>query len=930
MPVALTVSSPPTATPSSLPMNSTQGSATPVISTISVNGPDKPVSFTATVSTATGGNWLTISPTSGSTPAVITVQANPAGLGSGQYAGSVAINFGSTQQTVSARLSISPVTVTVVPNALQFRCQQGGVLPGAGVLSLISSDNSPVTFMATAMGPLTVNTVAGSTNMNVAVTPAACQTQGSATGSITVNTPGRTPAIQTVPVTVVVDPPAVKAPVLNAMPSGLTFSFVQGSVEESRGLTLANQGGGTLNVTAAAGTAAGGPWLSVSCPQSALSGAATVVCPVTADPGKVPAAGTYRGEILITDDVAGQSVRIPVTMTVTALANVLVSHLGMSFSVVQGGINPPADTVDIVNGSAGTLNWTATPSTASGGNWLKINGASTAASGSSTATNPALLSISVDGAGLKAGIYYGSLQITATDVATGRPAANSPRTVAVALNVLVTGSYLSPIVRPNGLTFSADAGAGSLSGQSVSVYNLGSGAVSYSSAAVTDDGGGWCKASPATGTVNENGQIGVQVDFSTLAVGTHSCTLRLLFGDGSLQNLSVLAVTTSPGVSASARISGLATERAAAPQAGCDASKLPWTVNLTSPGQGGTVIAYQGASLEAKIVDGCTMAVVGANVSVSFGNGDPSRTMVSAGGGLYRASWTPTNVPSNLAQTTVLIQVVATPQLGQGYQQGGSTPAIPIAVAQQVKSPTLISKIVNSASYAPSGQVAPCSWVAIFGQNLADSQVLATVLPLGDGLGNANARLGGSALPLSYVDGAQINAQIPCGLNANTQLDLQVLHGGVQSPTEQVVVSESQPAIFTMNQQGYGQGAIFWTTPGGTYTIADEKNPPPAGSVVEIYCTGLGPVTPQVKEGTASPTAPETTSTTMQTPAVTIGGVPAKVLFSGLTPGAVGLYQINVVVPENVPRGSAVPVLVTMNVTTDRQTSQDGVTMSLK
>jgi uncharacterized protein (TIGR03437 family) len=255
----------------------------------------------------------------------------------------------------------------------------------------------------------------------------------------------------------------------------------------------------------------------------------------------------------------------------------------------------------------------------------------------------------------------------------------------------------------------------------------------------------------------------------------------------------------------------------------------------------------------------------------------------------------------------------------QKYRQGGSTPNIAVTVAQQVKNPTLISKIVNSASYRPSGQVSPCSWVSIFGQNPADSTVLATKVPLGASLGNASTALGGAALPLDYVDNGQINAQIPCGLNANTQLDLQVVHGDVQSPTEQVVVSDSQPALFTINQQGVGQGAIFWTTPNG-YHLADVNNPVSAGSVVEIYCTGLGSVNPPVQEGTASPTP---AATTTQTPVVTIGGLQAQVTFSGLTPGSVGLYQVNAVIPPGVLTGTVV-------VTVGGQASQDGVTIAVK
>src|SRR6185369_9376340 len=137
----------------------------------------------------------------------------------------------------------------------------------------------------------------------------------------------------------------------------------------------------------------------------------------------------------------------------------------------------------------------------------------------------------------------------------------------------------------------------------------------------------------------------------------------------------------------------------ALPAAGnCSPSNLPWTVNLTAPAQGGTIIAYQATDLEVKIVDGCSTPVDGGNVSATFSNFDPPQKLTSIGGGVYRGSWTPTNVPANVAQTSVLLQVAATSQDLQKYKKGGGTPNIAVTVAQQVKNPTLISKIVNSAS----------------------------------------------------------------------------------------------------------------------------------------------------------------------------------------------------------------------------------------
>lgn len=48
-------------------------------------------------------------------------------------------------------------------------------------------------------------------------------------------------------------------------------------------------------------------------------------------------------------------------------------------------------------------------------------------------------------------------------------------------------------------------------------------------------------------------------------------------------------------------------------------------------------------------------------------------------------------------------------------------------------------------------------------------------------------------------------------------------------------------------------------------------------------------------------------------PQVTIGGKASSVAFSGLTPGLVGVYQINAVVPAGVSAGDQVPVVINMS-----------------
>ena len=77
---------------------------------------------------------------------------------------------------------------------------------------------------------------------------------------------------------------------------------------------------------------------------------------------------------------------------------------------------------------------------------------------------------------------------------------------------------------------------------------------------------------------------------------------------------------------------------------------------------------------------------------------------------------------------------------------------------------------------------------------------------------------------------------------------------------------------------------------------------------ISIYATGLGDVSNRPAAGAASPTSP--LSYTVAAPEVTIGGVSAPVIFSGLAPGFVGLYQINVKVPDGVPTGAEVPTVL--------------------
>jgi uncharacterized protein (TIGR03437 family) len=160
---------------------------------------------------------------------------------------------------------------------------------------------------------------------------------------------------------------------------------------------------------------------------------------------------------------------------------------------------------------------------------------------------------------------------------------------------------------------------------------------------------------------------------------------------------------------------------------------------------------------------------------------------------------------------------------------------------------------------------------------------------------------------LFTVSDRQVNFQVPWELTGQSQTSLTVTVNSHASAAQTVNLASFAPGIFSMNAQGSGQGAILDTS----YRLVDGSNPATAGStVIQIYCTGLGPVTNQPASG--SPALSDPISSTTTTPAVSIGGKPAAVLFSGLAPGAVGEYQVNVLVPAGSSKGAAIPVVISI------------------
>ncbi len=170
--------------------------------------------------------------------------------------------------------------------------------------------------------------------------------------------------------------------------------------------------------------------------------------------------------------------------------------------------------------------------------------------------------------------------------------------------------------------------------------------------------------------------------------------------------------------------------------------------------------------------------------------------------------------------------------------------------------------------------------------------------------------LGGTRLPLLFVNPKQLNAFVPFTVTPNTLQQLIIERGSTVSIPFKIKVADAFPGIYTSNQTGSGQGTVVFA---GTQVLAGPISvgrPAHRGDRLEIYATGLGLVANSPADGqTASTTA---ISATVNPVTVTISGVPTPAQFAGLTPGFVGLYQINVQVPDDVQTGGSIPLSLTV------------------
>jgi uncharacterized protein (TIGR03437 family) len=208
--------------------------------------------------------------------------------------------------------------------------------------------------------------------------------------------------------------------------------------------------------------------------------------------------------------------------------------------------------------------------------------------------------------------------------------------------------------------------------------------------------------------------------------------------------------------------------------------------------------------------------------------------------------------------------------------------------------------VVNGASFRPGLVAGSIATVFALGVRDAPGAALAQTIPLPEALEGISVTVEGRAAPLYGVAAGggteQVNFQVPWEAAGRDRVTVAITRNGVASAPVAVPLAGAQPGVFTRN----GADAIVVTIPGNTLVSA--AAPAEKGQLVYFYATGLGPVRNAPATGAASPRSP--LADTVGAVRATLGGVPCEVLFAGLAPDFVGLYQVNIRIPASAPSGN--------------------------
>lgn len=747
--------------------------------------------FSATATTQSGGNWLSVSPSSGSVPGAITANVNVGTLAPGTYRGTITVlaaQASPNTQTVTVDLTVTAAPnpqLGVEPSSLTFEAAGsaslrisnagGGTLAWSAQTSTTTGGNwlsaSPASGSATSAASANVQINATTTGLGPGVYSGSVRVTSATTGES-----------RTVGVTLLLSQQN-QSIVLSQ--TGLLFTGVEGGGRvQSQSFGVLNVGQGTMNWTAEASTLSGGNWLGTSTP-SGSSTADSLDIPLVQVNASTSGlrAGQYSGQVKVTASTANNSPQL-----VTVDFNVLppgsnpgpqVRPTGLIFATRAGSSSPGSQTIRLGTPVAGNVEARAGAFTFDGGEWLDGQPRNVLMSGSDK-----LITVQPSLGTLSPNVYRGALTLLFDD--------GSPSQV---VNVLF-------VVVPPGTTNSLGVEAPCVPQRLFTVHRtLGGNFSSPASwpavieAQVVDDCGNAVPNATVLATFSSGD---APLVLASLRTGIYTATWRPVNASG--QVTVTLRATLPPLRAAEATVQGSVIANATAPTLYSQG-----IVNAASFAQGaelapGTIISVFGKNLAQtgaaslpipRTLGGATLTIGGADAPLFYS----SDGQINA------------QIPFELAANVRHQAVVKT------QKTGGQSITVPESITLAAVRPGIFSTnqqgsgqgailnaggvLVDEGAAAAAGEV-----VQVFATGLgmtnpvvASGQLAPSAEPLARVTAEVTAEIDGkparvffAGLAPGFVGLYQVNVEIPAGVSPGSAATLVLRQAGVPSNTVTLAV----------------------------------------------------------------------------------------------------------------------------------------------
>jgi hypothetical protein len=507
-----------------------------VISLGTTQGCSASLPWSTTVTTSSGGNWLSIGPAGGRTPANPMVTVHSTHLKLGTYSGSIVFSWLAGSQTLPVTFTVGHAATPVIaaaPATVALSGNIGQTVPLTQTVTISNPGGRSIIWHASAVTTvggawLAISSASGTISphstslITVSGNVLGSLRAGTYTGSVTIAAIDSVTKLAVgnplvIPVTLTVQPVCILQP---PSASAMTFSAEEGFNPASQTFRVGVVGAcaGNVTITPTAIMSSGTGWLGVSAPVTVINGGSGFFTVTIASAGL--AVGKYTGSILLTAlngsvATSGSPKVVGITLDVFAAPALTAGPVSVAFNVSGGIVSQP---ITITNNGGSALNWTAALGAGAPG-YVSLSAASGAnLPGGTTASTTVI----VDATGLSGGTSLTtSVIVSAIDPLTGQSVSGSPVTV----NVTITIPPPQMVLSGTSLAFSTKAGTNPAA-HTVNIQNPGGNTLVWTAGTPSQS---WLVISPTTGSdpAGQVTSITFNVNVTGLTAGTYNATVNI-------------------------------------------------------------------------------------------------------------------------------------------------------------------------------------------------------------------------------------------------------------------------------------------------------------------------------------------------------------------------------------------------------------------